>query len=146
MGAFMGAGKYALYGFGGFMLMGAVILPFMPEPTPEEDLASGQRYFSNQCETITRSRKINGKWGRGHSYCECVSENLAMVVETGDEYRFAEALHDASGTERWIASDFRMAKAIDRARGKFTPMLGQDRLTTVSQYFYEITVGCARSM
>lgn len=142
----MGIGKYALYGFGGLMLIGLVIKPFIPEPSPQEDLAMGKRFFKNQCELITQSRKINGKWGRGHRYCECVSENLDMVLATGNEYRYAEALHDASGTERLLFEKTRMKLAIDRAREKFYPVLGKDRVYAIDQDFYTITVGCARSM
>lgn len=142
----MGIGRYALFGFGGLMLIGLVVKPFIPEPTPQEDLASAKRYFSNQCETQTRNRKINGSFGRGHKYCECVVENLDMVVETGDEYRFAEALHDASAAERWILEKTRIKHAVERAQEKFATRLPRDRLYAVNQYFYEITIGCARSM
>ncbi|MGE0855134.1 MAG: hypothetical protein AB7L18_03485 [Hyphomicrobiaceae bacterium] len=139
-------GKFALFGFGGFMLVGMAAMPFVPQMTPEQDLASGQRFFSSQCETLTRNRKINGKFGRGHSYCQCVTENLEQVATTGDEYRFAEALQEAAGSERWFLEEVRMTKAIGSAREKFTPILGDERIFSLSQDFFYVSTSCARVM
>ena len=142
----MGIGKYALYALGGFMLIGDVAQQFIPEMTPEQSLASGKRFFASQCETITRNRQINGKFGRGHVYCECVSAGLENVLSTGDEFRFAEALHDASGTERWVLEKTRMAQAIQKAHEEYTPILSEERVSSINHDFYHITVSCARSM
>lgn len=142
----MGIGLKIGLGFLAFCLFGLVVAQFRDPISPEKDLAFGQSYFDSQCEQITQGRKINGKWGRGHKYCECVAENLPLILNTGDEYRYAAALHDASGAERWLLEKTRMKFSIDRAREKFSPMLGKDRVYAIDQDFYTITIGCARAM
>ncbi len=124
--------------------MGLVAMPFIPEPSPEEDLAMGKRYFANQCETLTLHRKINRRFDRGHKYCECVAENLDMVDQTGDEYGAPKCCaRPPARSARSLRKPASNAPP-KSAREKSTPMIGQDRLYAVNQYSCKTNVGRAR--
>jgi hypothetical protein len=69
-----------------------------------------------------------------------------MVLKTGDEYRYAEAMHDTSSAERWLLEKTRIKSATESTRTKFNPILGKDRVYAIDQFFYEITIGCAGPM
>ncbi len=142
----MGIGKIALMGFGGFMAMGLVAMPFIPKMTPEQDLASGQRYFADRCSDVTRNRKINGSFGRGPRYCKCVSERLAGNLRTGDEYRFAADMQTAAGTERWILERTRAEASMKRVVKDFDGRIDRSRIAVVNNVFFSNAKSCARSM
>ncbi|MCB1522164.1 MAG: hypothetical protein KDJ37_16560 [Hyphomicrobiaceae bacterium] len=142
----MGIGKYILLGLGGFCAIGLVSAQFADPIPPEKDLEFGKSHFASQCEQLTRNRKINGRFGRGHAYCTCIMGELETVLNTGDEFRYANALHDASGSERWLLEKTRMKHDIDQAREKFTPIIGPERIYSIDRDFFEMTVSCARSM
>ena len=142
----MGFGKIALMGFGGFMAMGLVAMPFIPEMTPEQDLASGQRYFADRCSDVTRNRKINGSFGRGPTYCKCISQRLAGNLGTGDEYRFAADMQTAAGTERWLLEKTRMEASMKRVVKNFDGRLDQSRIAVVNNILFSNAKSCARSM
>ncbi len=142
----MGFGKIVLMGVGGFMALGLVAMPFIPEMTPEQDLASGQRYFADRCSDVTRNRQINGSFGRGPRYCQCISERLADKLRTGDEYRFAADMQTAAGTERWILESTRMQASMKRVVNDFDGRLDRSRIAVVNNVFFTNAKSCARSM
>jgi hypothetical protein len=43
-----------------------------------------------------------------------------MVLKTGDEYRYAEAMHDTSSAERWLLEMTRIKSASESTRTKFS--------------------------
>jgi hypothetical protein len=69
-----------------------------------------------------------------------------MLLKTGEEYRYAEAMHSTSSAERWLLEKTRIKSAIESTRTKFDPILGKDRVYAIDQFFYEITTGCACPM
>ena len=142
----MGIGKMTLIGVGGFMGLGLVAMPFIPEMTPEQDLASGQRYFADRCSEVTRNRKINGSFGKGHLYCQCVSDRLAGTLVTGDEYRFAADMQVAAGTERWVMQDSRAKAGMKRVVSDFEGRLERSRIAAINSYFFSKATSCARSL
>lgn len=133
-------------GVGGFMGMGAIAMPFIPQMTPEQDLASGQRYFADQCSVVTRNREINGNFGKGHLYCQCISDRLAGSLNTGDEYRFAADMQTAVGAERWVMQDTRMKASMKSVANDFNGRLDQSRIAVVNNIFFSEATSCARSM
>jgi hypothetical protein len=133
-------------GVGGFMGMGAIAMPFIPQMTPEQDLASGQRYFADRCSEVTRNRQINGSFGKGHLYCKCVSDRLAGSLNTGDEYRFAADMQTATGAERWLMQDTRMKASMKSVVNDFDGRLGRSRIAVVNNTFFSKAKACARSM
>jgi hypothetical protein len=142
----MGIGKYCLYGFGGFFAIGAIMMPFIPERSPEEDLAAGKRYFNSQCESVTRNRQINGRFGRGYAYCGCMENVLVDGIATGDEYRFAADMHTSAGTERVFFVESRMKFHMDLTRRQFEGRVAPDRMIDVTRFLFENAKACARSM
>ena len=142
----MGIGKITLMDVGGFMGMGLVAMPFIPKMTPEQDLASGQRYFADRCSEVTRNRQINGSFGKGHLYCKCVSNSLADTLSTGDEFRFAADMQSATGTERWIMQDTRMKSSMKNVVKDFDGRLDRSRIAVVNNIFFSKATFCARSM
>ncbi|MEM7425580.1 MAG: hypothetical protein AAF441_05760 [Pseudomonadota bacterium] len=142
----MGIGKIALIGFGGFMLMGLVAMPFIPEMSPEEDMASAQRYFASQCSDVTRNQQINGRFGRGHVYCDCIQKAFAPYAETGDEVRLAADLQTAAGTERWFFRDTRAKSSVRRVAKRYSRRLDSDRIDDVSYVFFDRAATCARKL
>jgi len=142
----LGIGKITLMDVGGFMGMGLVAMPFIPKMTPEQDLASGQRYFADRCSEVTRNRQINGSFGKGHLYCKCVSNSLADTLSTGDEFRFAADMQSATGTERWIMQDTRMKSSMKNVVKDFDGRLDRFRIAVVNNIFFSKATFCARSM
>ncbi len=133
-------------GVGGFMGLGLVAMPFMPQMTPAQDLASGQRYFADRCSEVTRNRQINGSFGKGHLYCKCIANALADTLATGDEFRFAADMQTAAGTERWVMQDARMKASMTRVVRDFDGRLDSSRIAAVNSVFFSKATSCARSM
>lgn len=142
----MSFGKFALFGLGGFFLIGLVASQFAPEMTPEQDLASGKRFFREQCSSLMQNRKINGGFGRYVRYCDCVTSSVDPYLQTGDEFRYAEGIHEAVGTERWLAEETRMKLAMERVMDRWENQLGKPRMFAISYNLIDQARTCARSM
>jgi hypothetical protein len=69
-----------------------------------------------------------------------------MLLKTGEEDRYAEAMHSTSSAERWLLEKTRIKSATESTRTKFNPILGKDRVYAIDQFFFQITIGCARPM
>ncbi|MEZ5844660.1 MAG: hypothetical protein R3D27_13130 [Hyphomicrobiaceae bacterium] len=142
----MAVTKYVLFGVATFLVGGAAMLPGITAPTPERDLAMGMSYFSRQCSSLTRNRQINGNFGRGDAYCACLTDTLATSIRTGDEYRFAEGIHEAVGAERWVAQKARMRAAIDRVKASFENRVSTPRMGEVLREVIANARHCAQSV
>lgn len=142
----MRAKKVALFSVGGFFLMGALALPFMPKMTPEQSLASGKRFLASQCADVTRNRKINGHFGRGPAYCKCIGNSLAAGLRSGDEYRYAAHIHSAAGTERMFFVRSRARASMERAMKEFASRVGQQRMIALNRLIFANAQSCARAM
>jgi len=145
-GAIMRAKKVVLLSVGGFFLMGALALPFIPKMTPEQDLASGKRYLASQCADVTRNRKINGHFGRGPAYCDCIGRSLNAGLRSGDEYRYAARIHTAGGAERMFFVRSRIRASMERAMKEFAPRVGRPRMIELNRMIFANARSCARSM
>lgn len=144
----MGTGKkFALYGFGGFMALSAVAAVIgPPEISSKDRLKFGKTYFADRCSSITRNRKINGRFGRGHLYCKCMNRSLAARLRTPDEFRFAAKLHSAVGTERAVFAKARMKASMRSVERKYSKKISRGRLNQVKQIMFQDALRCTRSV
>lgn len=147
----MGLGtKIAIFGFAGFMgLAGIGGIKFAingDTRTPEQKLAGAKSYFDDRCSEVTRNRYINGKLGRGPSYCKCIIQELDQVVESPDEYRYIAKLQSSVGKERWFFQESRITSAVKRVREEYMPILGPQGIRDANRKFFPNAKTCTRSV